>query len=174
MLAFARCMREHGVDIPDPQPGTGGKGGNFNFRVGAGGTATDKTKLNAADAACRHFIEGIGSGPNGGRMDPATQDALIAFSRCMREHGIDMPDPQFSDGGAALIMPDNGKQAFDPNSQKFKDAQSACENLLPGGGGVKSGGGPASGGGSGSDSGPTSTSDGGDSTNGGPSVESQP
>jgi hypothetical protein len=170
MLAFARCMREHGVDIPDPQPGSGGKGGTFNFRVGDGGKATDKTKLQAADTACRHFIEGIGSGPNGGQIDPAMQDALIAFSRCMREHGIDMPDPQFENGGAALVVPDGGKGAFDPNSTKFKDAQEACKNLLPGGGELKT-----SGSGPGTDSGPGGTSGGdGGSTNGGPAVETQP
>ena len=170
MLAFARCMREHGVDIPDPQPGTGGKGGDFNFRVGTTGKAADKDKLQQADSACRHFIEGIGSGPNGGKMDPATQDALIAFSKCMREHGIDMPDPQFSDGGAAVVLPNGDKPAFDPSSQKFKDAQEACKNLLPGGGELNSGGGP------GSDSGPGNNGSGGDggSTSGGPSTVTQP
>ena len=170
MLAFARCMREHGVDIPDPQPGSGGKGGNFNFSVGGGGKNTDKTKLQAADTACRHFIEGVGAGPNGGQMDPAMQDALIAFSHCMREHGIDMPDPQFSDGGAQVTVPGGGGRAFDPNSQKFKDAQEACKNLLPGSGELKTGGG-----GPGSDTGPSNNGSGGagSSTNGGP-AETQP
>ena len=28
------------------------------------------------------------------------QDAALAFARCMRQHGVDMPDPTFTDNGS--------------------------------------------------------------------------
>ena len=64
--------------------------------------------------------------------DPA--EAALQFAQCMREHGIDMPDPQFSgDGNFGIAIssgPDDssnsGGPPFDPNSQEFKDANEAC------------------------------------------------
>jgi hypothetical protein len=134
LLAYARCMREHGIDMPDPQfDDTNGK---FQVQIGTGGSKpTDKQKVDAAQQACQHFMEGVAFGPGGGQIDQETQDKLLAFSRCMREHGIDFPDPQFDDGGRVMIGGNrNSAPAFDPNSQKFKDAQEACRSLLPGGG----------------------------------------
>ena len=37
----------------------------------------------------------------------------------MREHGIDMPDPQFEGGGRMTQRMEDG---IDPNSQRFRDA----------------------------------------------------
>ena len=134
LLAYARCMREHGVDMPDPQfDETNGK---FQVQVGAGSGAkpADKQKLDAAQQACQHFMQGVAFGPGGGEVDAETQEKLLAFSRCMREHGIDFPDPQFDGGRVMIGGGPNGGPAFDPNSSKFKDAQEACRSLLPGGG----------------------------------------
>jgi hypothetical protein len=134
LLAYARCMREHGIDMPDPQfDETNGK---FQVQIGASGGAkpTDKEKIDAAQQACQHFMDGVAFGPGkGGQIDQETQDALLAFAQCMREHGIDFPDPQFDDGGMVKVGGGNGP-AFDPNSQEFKDAQEACRSKLPGGG----------------------------------------
>jgi hypothetical protein len=47
----------------------------------------------------------------------------------MREHGIDMPDPQFdNNGGSMRIGPDSG---IDPTSSEFQAAEKACQSLLP-------------------------------------------
>jgi hypothetical protein len=62
------------------------------------------------------------------------QEQALAFAKCMREHGVDMPDPQFSgDGNFGIAIssgPDDssnsGGPPFDPNSQEFKDANEAC------------------------------------------------
>jgi hypothetical protein len=134
LLAYARCMRDHGIDMPDPQfDDTNGK---FNVQIGAAGSKpTDKQKIDAAQQACQHFMDGVAFGPGGGEIDQETQDALLAFARCMREHGIDFPDPQFEDGGKVMIGGGaNGAPAFDPSSKKFQDAQEACRSLMPGGG----------------------------------------
>src|SRR5262245_16643121 len=31
------------------------------------------------------------------------EDAMLAFARCMREHGVDMPDPDTSSGGPGVV-----------------------------------------------------------------------
>jgi len=48
-LKFTRCMREHGVDMPDPQPG---QGGGMMFR-GPGGGPGDQAKMESAQKGCQ-------------------------------------------------------------------------------------------------------------------------
>jgi hypothetical protein len=65
-------------------------------------------------------------------------DRALAYSKCMRENGVaNFPDPQ-ADGGGIRISPQDG---LDPNSQDFKDAQQACQDLAPQGGPGGAGGG---------------------------------
>jgi hypothetical protein len=121
-LEFARCMREHGVDMPDPEVDSQGR---MRITVGGGGKGgPDPKKLDAAQRACGHLMGGGGEGP--GKLDPKAQDAMLAFARCMREHGIDMPDP--TDGG--LIFNSKRGQGPDPDSAKFKEAERACDHHL--------------------------------------------
>ena len=155
-LEFAKCMREHGVDMPDPQTG-GGPGGGGGFimvgpadEVAAGGTATAGTKVDgeglpeefkAADEACRHILDDLIQ-EGGPPMDAEAQDRALKFAQCMREHGVDMPDPDFSGGGGGFSIqiggPDGG---IDPGSQTFQDAQKACGGMFgPGGPGGDEGG----------------------------------
>ncbi|MGH3431163.1 MAG: hypothetical protein ACRDQZ_26945 [Mycobacteriales bacterium] len=56
----------------------------------------------------------------------------LAYSRCMRSHGVsNFPDPK-QDGGGIQI---SGSQAgMNPHSPGFASAQESCRHLLPGGG----------------------------------------
>ncbi|HSR27396.1 MAG TPA: hypothetical protein VLR51_02985, partial [Actinomycetes bacterium] len=114
-IDFARCMREHGVDMPDPEVDDQGR---VRIRVGAGGNGRrpDPKKLEEAQKACGGLMGG-GDGP--GQIDPATRDAMVNFARCMREHGIDMPDPT---GDGLLIRRENGGSGPDPESEEFQQA----------------------------------------------------
>lgn len=72
----------------------------------------------------------------GGGKGDAFQQAL-AYSKCMRQHGVkSFPDPQRDNGGVSMKM--DKKTAESPN---FKTAQQACRHLQPGnsdnGGGTK-------------------------------------
>ncbi len=129
MLDFAGCMREHGVDMPDPQFGEGG-------RVVQRSRGADPDTMRAAQRACQHFQDAI-KPPEISEADKEKfKKEALANARCMREHGINMPDPQFDEnGGATVRMGENG---VDPDSEKFRAAQKAC-----GGGmfGAKGGGG---------------------------------
>jgi hypothetical protein len=118
-LRFAQCMREHGMSwFPDPQPGTGG----LQIRVPAG---QDKSKVDAAMAACRKFM------PNGGvpdKLDPAQLEQARRLSQCMREHGVpNFPDPE-PDGRMQL---DGDKLGTGPGQPTFDAAEKACARYRP-------------------------------------------
>jgi len=147
MLDFAQCMREHGIDMPDPQFGDNGQA---SFSVGDEGAPADKTKLDDAQKACQSYLDKVKS--NAPPMDPAKVEAekqrMLDFAQCMRDHGIDFPDPQIStDGGGLQVQ--LGGPGLDPNSPGFKDANDACAAQVglpqPGDGkagiGVQTGGG---------------------------------
>ena len=132
-LAYARCMRENGVDIPDPDP-------NGLIQMGPGGAGTiggDDEKTKAANKACEHHLRD-GLPPMSAEDEQRMRDELLAFARCMREQGVDMPDPSApgsneGGGGFTVDMPEPGSQ----EDTKFKEAQKKCDHLLrkPGAGG---------------------------------------
>jgi hypothetical protein len=121
-LDFARCMRAHGVEMPDPEVDDQGR---IKVRIGAAGAGRrpDPKKLEAAQKACGGLL---GGGDGGRQLDPAERDAMVAFARCMREHGIDMPDPT---GDGLTVRRDKGRGP-DPDSEKFKAAERACDHYL--------------------------------------------
>jgi hypothetical protein len=141
MLAFAQCMRDHGVNLPDPGSG----GGPVNITA-------DPTTMDAAQNACKSLLKGQDMKQPSAAEQAKMRDALLKFSACMRAHGINMPDPTFSGNGATVRAGDPGSDpSFDPNSAEFKAAQKVCQKLLPdqGKGMVTSGSGGAGSGGSG-------------------------
>jgi len=161
MLAFTKCMKEHGVDV---QVATIAEGSGVSGSVQIGGPdagteaqpatgAFDPKAMEEADKACRDLLPAGGMlGDPNATMDPALADQLLKFAQCMRDHGVDFPDPQFSGGGVSIQVgsSENGAGAGDPMSDTFKAAQDACGKDLPGGGPLVVGGsGPTQGGGSG-------------------------
>jgi hypothetical protein len=139
-LAYARCMRENGVDMPDPQVTTG-SGGEVKIDQ-QGGAPVSKEKMMAADTECRHFMAAAAPNGQGPAMSAEDQDKVLAFAKCMREHGIDMPDPDFSGGGFAIRVQGSTESGGTgpKDDPKFKTAEAACASLLPGKGGI---GGPS-------------------------------
>jgi hypothetical protein len=141
-LKFARCMREHGVNVPDPKPGARG----FNFSARSGPGQGGPKSLDAADRACRHFLKGALKPPSQSQLNKM-RDAALKWAKCMRQNGVNVPDPSTSGGGIKL---EAGKgQGVGPDNAAFQNADRQCRHLLPGGGpkSVQSGGGPHSGGG---------------------------
>ena len=124
-LDFSRCMREHGVDVPDPKT----DGGMVMIGPGAGnGSAAalpEPAGFEEAEKACRHFLEDM-IGDGGGPLDPKEQDRALKFARCMREHGVDMPDPDFSQGRVQIKIGDG----LEPGSPTVEAAHKACGSLF--------------------------------------------
>lgn len=153
-LDFAACMREHGVDMPDPEISPTGGGFAFGITVEGGSDeggpgSADIDKMTAANEACQYLLEGVVQEFERPDMSEM-QDQMLAFSQCMRDHGIDMPDPVFSeDGGVTLMGPDEGGAGpiMDPSDPAFQEAQEACQEVFGGQGGPLTviGGGPGAG-----------------------------
>ena len=136
MLAFARCMREHGIDMPDPDTSGGGAGVvTFSAAAPAGGALDgDSNKFQEADKACRDLLGDAGPMNMSPEQQQEMQDQALAFSRCMREHGVNMPDPTFGSEGQMMMTIGDG-DGIDPTDPKFEDAQQACGSAFgPGGG----------------------------------------
>jgi hypothetical protein len=141
---FAKCMRAHGINMPDPK--VSGDGGSVQIQVGTGGgSQPNSQKLNAAQKACQHFM--AAAGPNGGkRPDAAAQHKMqqqaLAFARCMRAHGVDMPDPVFGADGSVRQA---GPKVASKDDKAFRDATKACARPGKGPGFSVSGGGSGNG-----------------------------
>jgi hypothetical protein len=118
-LAYARCMRQHGIDLPDPKFDAQGHMAIQN----PPGVGPDNPKFKAANQACQQYL------PNGGeppKPNPQEQQQMLAFARCMRQHGVNMPDPKPGGG----IDADAGA-GVNPDSPKFKAAERACQQYEP-------------------------------------------
>ena len=113
-LKFAQCMRENGVDVPDP-----GSGDQKAMRLGKG---TDRTKLQGALEKCRQWLQAGGKMPD--LKDPKVRDQYVKFAQCMREHGVDIPDPG-PDGQFRLPTGEIDRGAAER-------ARDACKDDLPG------------------------------------------
>jgi len=115
-LAFAHCMRAHGVpDFPDPLPD-----GGFPRTGGA-----DSLQSGSTMNACQHLL------PPKPALNAAQQARVLAhdlmWARCMRAHGF----PGFSDpsvrphAGIVIFAP----PGFDPGSPRAEAAGKACKQL---------------------------------------------
>ena len=116
-LAFAQCMRDKGVDFPDP---TVDANGNPSFRGAfdrsqSGGFNPGDTSFRDALDACRGLMSGFsfGGGVRGGAFDStAIQDAMLAYTECLRDQGLDVGDITF--GGPGLRGGGTGPGGADP------------------------------------------------------------
>jgi hypothetical protein len=133
MLKFAQCMRDHGIDMKDPDIDGDG---NFGIQIGGpgkAGTPANKEKVDAAMEACKQYM------PNGGeppKANPEMAAKMQKMAECMRANGVPtFPDPDPETGGIMIQGEPGG--ALDPMSPTFKAAQSKCnkEAGLPDGGG---------------------------------------
>jgi hypothetical protein len=86
-------------------------------------------------AACAEGPTGPGVAGEGASSSPSAspsgdrRDALLAYSQCMRDHGIsDFPDPEPGGGIAVQAVPGSD---LDPNNPQYKAADEACRSLLP-------------------------------------------
>lgn len=107
--AYEDCLRQHGA----PAPTANANGTTING---------SSSQFEQAQAACTSLA------PPGATPPPAgvVQQQALQWAQCMRQHGVNVPDPGTSD--------DNGPVNIDTTTPQFKDAQQACRNLRPNGG----------------------------------------
>jgi hypothetical protein len=121
-VKFAQCMRDHGVDMPDPETDDNGR---VRLRVGGSGEKIDKDKVDAAMEACKKYNPIGDSGRlNDLQNDPEFQEAQLRWAQCMRDHGVDVPDPGSGEHGSGLVIGQG------QNKEKVQAAMDACESIL--------------------------------------------
>lgn len=79
-VAFAGCMREHGWDMADPAPGAELPPGDKN-----------NPAYTTAERACAYLLKPGDEQDTGPSAEELEQ--LRAFAVCMREHGVQVTDP---------------------------------------------------------------------------------
>ena len=132
-LEFAQCMRDNGVDFPDPVI-------NADGSIDLGGNVTpgsiDPTSDTFSDAVevCGPIVAGASFLP-GANVDETEQQAdLLAFAECLRGLGYDVIDPVLSDiqaGGPGALVGAFGEN-FDPTDPANADAVQECQGQVAG------------------------------------------
>lgn len=125
-LAFALCMRSHGVrNWPDPN-----SSGLFPKRTSQQ-LGVSSSQFQAAENACQHLLPN-GALPSGGQPTPAAlrtmESDALKFARCMRSHGAPTW-PDYTLRGGILIF-DLHHTSIAPNSPQIVAQQVRCKSLL--------------------------------------------
>jgi hypothetical protein len=124
-LAYAQCMRDHGIDWPDPEY----IDDEWQARPGEDVDLESPAFL-TAESECAQARTGAGSGSGDNPEERAQLEEemgrMLAFAACMREQGIDFPDPQFDDTGG--ISGPAGP--LDGDTAAFDAARASCESRL--------------------------------------------
>lgn len=113
-LVFAQCMRDNGVDMPDPGPGQDAFFDAFHGVV----DQYDQATIQGAIGACDGFFPTYVAGAHGG-----DSEATLALADCLRKQGLDVPDNLFEDGSLRDIDRD-----------ELQSALEACRDVVAGGG----------------------------------------
>ena len=130
---FTQCMRDHGVEMQDPEIGDDG---SFTISAPAdiqAGTGPADSDFAEANEACQKFLDGVING--GDREAPSAeeiakiQESALKFARCMRAEGYDFPDPQFDtgSGGGGMVMIGGPGASIDPNDPGVQAAIEKCQ-----------------------------------------------
>lgn len=132
LFEFVDCMRDNGVDVPDPVVDSDG---NVGFPDDVDPADFQGEDVQAAFSECGEFLDLATLGF--GDLD-LTQlaDDLLAFAECMRNNDFDLPDPDFSN--FSLAPPDASGRVNTPfgmldlDDPDFEAALAVCEDTLPG------------------------------------------
>jgi hypothetical protein len=124
MLAYAACMREHDIDMDDPRFDANG---TFVGGLGKDSDADVDPKseaYQAAQEACGSTLAALKPA-----LDPALQaeeiESLLRFAACMRDHGLEFPDPGFDGSKFA-----GAGSKLDKASPEYLAANEVCSEQL--------------------------------------------
>jgi hypothetical protein len=122
-LAFARCMRSHGIpNWPDPTD-DGGFDKSKLRQLGVSGSRIRAIE----ESACNLPLGGRSKGP---AITAADRVDYLQAAACMRRHGFPgFPDPTFRGNDVQTDIP----SSIDQDAPRFRSAAAACTKLIPAG-----------------------------------------
>lgn len=134
MLAFAQCMRDHGIDMDDPVVDSSGRGRIFGGGPGTDGPAFDlgSEEFMTASKACAPILEAARP-----EIDPeAEQERLeqqLQLAQCIRDSGYpEYPDPAIGTDGRLERVGGRGVDdiGIDLRSEAFREVMDVCRDRL--------------------------------------------
>ncbi len=111
-LEFTECLRAHGMEVEDLRPG------QKNIELPEGNDPASKKAL----AACKGKLGDAGQELSASEGEEF-REGWLAFAKCVREHGVDMGDPEFRGPGQVLL----DTKGIDTSSPAFEAAREACQ-----------------------------------------------
>lgn len=111
-LVFAGCMRDNGVDMPDPGPGQQGLADAFRAVSGN----YDRATLRQAFSACQDLMPQYA-------QQQHEDEVMLDLAECLRDQGLEVSDNPFEDAHSGDI-----------DQNEFVAAMEVCRDVLTGGG----------------------------------------
>ena len=151
---YTECMRDNGIDLPDAQVVTADGSGRASNGGGpiivtntmpegdSGGPQDDgpdfdptSDEYKEADEECQPILEAVMSDIE---IDPEVEaehrEQMLDFAECMRDHGIDFPDPTFSENGSGGVSVQIGEEGDGngppPDDEAFQEANEECSEIF--------------------------------------------
>ena len=126
--ALRECLAKNGITLPKRTPGQRPRGGTGGFLGGgAGGPQLPAGVSRAQYEAAVKKCGGAAFAGAGGRLSsPAAKQALVKFATCMRDNGVNVPEPNTSGG------PIFNTKGLNTSSAQFKAAETKCRSDLQG------------------------------------------
>jgi hypothetical protein len=112
-LDFAECMRDNGVELPDPGPGPQGFSEAFQEIAGD----YDQATLEQAIAACEDRM------PQFASEEQHDDEVMLDLAECLRDEGLDVSDNPFADAHTGAV-----------DQEEFVAAMEVCRQVLSGDG----------------------------------------
>ncbi len=123
VLEFAQCMREEGINFPDPTFDIDGNPQFDNLEI------ENEEEFESAFENCEDILRN--ALPEQFDLDPEVEaalvDASLEFSQCMRNQGIDFPDPKPGEFGFFAFRDAD----IDFSSEAVQEAFEICQPENP-------------------------------------------
>jgi hypothetical protein len=128
VLEYAQCMRDNGVDLPDPEIGEDGLVEIPDRMPDLAATGASPDTIAAAEAACQPILDAVNA--LGEQVDPQEAaealDQMVAVTECMRAKGYDMSDPTVDEMGRVQQMTPLDQGASQEQVERLHADLEAC------------------------------------------------
>ena len=131
---FTKCMRNEGFDIPDPELNADG---TINLEKPKEGFDRDpkfdlqkQRSKNALDGCLLILADATFAGKSDKEDPIETQDNMLAFAQCLRDQGLNVPDPDFSGDARAKMKPLVQNLAGSASQSRIDAAVDLCSDFV--------------------------------------------
>lgn len=142
--SFAECLRGEGINVPDPELNADGTVNMMAFRqsmINDPNFSFQDPRTRQTIQKCVPLLQNASfAGQRSQEDEIELQDNLLEFAQCLRETGLDVGDPDFSEGRGGAFRSMLGDLDFDRDF--VQEAMSQCSGTVFGNEGAGGPGGP--------------------------------